>query len=71
MKFQFNITEVETGKSGKGTIYSGIKDLIQDPKTFEVAPIVDYSFSFDKINDNDNNNIQIRNILNYNFEDIE
>ena len=67
-----NITEVETGKSGKGTIYSGIKDLIQDPKTFEVAPIVDYSFSFDIINDDDNNNnIQIINILNYNFEDIE
>ena len=36
----------ESGETKKGIIYSGIRDLKQDPKTFIVEPIVNYCFSF-------------------------
>ena len=40
-----NITEVETQKTKTGIIYAGIRDLKQDPHTFEVEPIINYCFS--------------------------
>ena len=41
------IEEKNTGKTKSAVIYSGIRDLKQDPITFIVEPIVNYCFSID------------------------
>lgn len=37
---------LNTGEKKVATLYAGITDLKQDPKTFVVEPIVNYSFSY-------------------------
>ena len=39
------IKDLETNETKKGVIYAGIRDLKQDPHTFEVEPIINYCFS--------------------------
>ena len=42
---KISITEIKTGKTKTGIMTAGILDLKQDDDTFEVEPIINYSFS--------------------------
>ena len=37
--------DLETKETTKGILYAGIRDLNQDPNTFEVEPIINYCLS--------------------------
>ena len=39
------VKDLKTGKTSKGIIYAGVRDLKQDPNNFEVEPIINYCFS--------------------------
>ena len=39
------VMDLETNETTKGIIYAGIRDLNQDPNTFEVEPIINYCLS--------------------------
>ena len=45
LKVPVQIKQIETEETKEAIIYTGIRDLKQDPKSFVVEPIVNYCFS--------------------------
>ena len=45
LKVPVQLKQIETKEKKKAIIYTGIRDLKQDPETFVVEPIVNYCFS--------------------------
>ena len=42
------LMDIEKNETKDGIIYAGIRDLRQDPHTFEVEPIINYCLSLNK-----------------------
>ena len=48
IKAPITLEDLNTGEKRKGTVYSGVRDLKQDPVSYIVEPIVNYCLSFDE-----------------------